>query len=134
VSDPQGEPAKSPADKPAAFPMAQGVLRFALEIIANMAIGRAAFMWRGWPAVAVAVTVSLLAWGVFNVRGDPSRNGQAPVRVPGVVRLLIELAVFAAGSFGLWRTAQPAWALAFAAVTLAHYGATWRRVRWILTR
>jgi hypothetical protein len=122
------------AAKPPAFPMSQGVLRFALEIIANIAIGRAAFAWRGWPAVAVAVTASLVAWGLFNVPGDPSRNGQAPVRVPGGVRLVIELAVFAAGSFGLWRTAQPCWALGFAGVTLLHYAVTWRRVRWIVTR
>jgi hypothetical protein len=114
--------------------MLQGVLRFALEIVANIAIGRVAFLWRGWPAVAVAVTASLLAWGVFNVPGDPSRSGQAPVRVPGAVRLAIETAVFAAGSFGLWRTAQPAWALGFAGVTLLHYIATWRRVRWIVSR
>ncbi len=119
---------------PALFPMSQGVLRFALEIIANIAIGRAAFLWRGWPAVAATVTASLLAWGVFNVPGDPSRHGHAPVRVPGGVRLAIEAAVFTAGTLGLWRTAQPAWALGFAGVILLHYVATWRRVRWILAR
>jgi hypothetical protein len=121
-------------DKPPDFPTLQGVLRFALEIIANIAIGRAAFMWRGWPAVAATVTASLLAWGLFNVPGDPSRSGQAPVRVPGGVRLAIEAAVFVAGGMGLWRTARPAWALGFAAVTLVHYIATWRRVRWIALR
>jgi hypothetical protein len=40
----------------------------------------------GMPVLAAA------AWGTFAVLNDPSRSGNAPVPVPGYVRLLLELA------------------------------------------
>jgi hypothetical protein len=116
------------------FPLAQGVLRFALEIVADVALGRWAFVHGGWLAVILAVGAALSVWTLFNVPGDPSRGGRAPVPVPGAVRLAVEAAVFAAGAAGLWLTSGRAWALAFAAVTVAHYATTTPRLRFILRK
>jgi hypothetical protein len=44
------------------------------------------------------------AWGVFNVKGDPSRSGKAPVPVPGIVRLLLELAFFGSATLALFQS------------------------------
>jgi hypothetical protein len=118
----------------ALFPLGQGIVRFTLEIVANVGIGRWAHAHGGWVAVVLAVGAALGVWTVFNVPGDPSRGGNAPVPVPGAVRLLVEGAVFTAGALGLWRTAGSAWAAGFAVVTAAHYATTGPRLRFILRR
>lgn len=73
-------------------------VRFALELAGLIAMGT----W-GWtqfedgPRLGVAIGIPMIAAGIwvsFNVPGDPSRSGRAPVRVPGVLRLLIEAAFF----------------------------------------
>ncbi len=77
--------------------------RFLLEIAAL-----AAMTYWGWTQhdgiwrIVFAVGVPLLAavlWGTFAVPDDPSRSGKAPVPVPGIVRLLLELAIF---TFAIW--------------------------------
>jgi hypothetical protein len=120
-------------DKPP-FPLVQGALRFALEIAANVAIGRWAWAHGGWLGTVVAVAACLMAWTVFNVPGDPSRGGGAPVPVPGAVRLIVEGVVFATGALALWATARWGWAIGFGVLLALHYAATWRRVRWLLTQ
>jgi hypothetical protein len=107
-------------------------LRFLLELAALA--GLAAWGWRlGGVAAAVGLPlVAAAAWGTFNVPGDPSRSGRAPVRVPGVVRLLLELAFFAAGVTGTFASGTPRLALAFAALVLAHQAFSFRRVVWLV--
>ena len=73
-------------------------LRFALELGALAGIGAGAWAltsggWR-WVAVVIAPLAAATSWGTFNVLDDPSRSGEAPVEVPGWVRLGVELLVF----------------------------------------
>lgn len=112
------------------------VLRFVLEIVALVALGVAGYRWGPPPwswvwAIGVPL-LGALAWGVFNVPGDPSRSGRAPVVVPGWVRLLLELGFFAAA---VWAAAA-VWggvvAALFAAAITIHYGWSWGRLRWLL--
>ena len=42
-----------------------------------------------------------LIWGVFAVRNDPSRSGKTVVTDPGLVRLILELALFATAAWML---------------------------------
>jgi len=35
------------------------------------------------------------SWGIFAVKGDPSRSGKAIVQTPGIVRLFMEFLFFA---------------------------------------
>lgn len=87
----------------------------------------------------LAVVLALLfstgaasAWGLFNVPGDRSRSGRAPVQVSGAVRLLVELLVLGGGAVG-WFLAGPSWfAWAYTVVLVVHYLLSWDRVGWLL--
>lgn len=111
--------------------------RFLLEVGAMILIGVGASTLGSGASGAVLgigfVSVAALTWGVFNVPGDESRSGKAPVPVRGYVRLAIEVAVFAwaviLGSF-----AWPVVAFAFGAAVTVHYLVSLDRVRWLLER
>jgi hypothetical protein len=104
-------------------------LRFFLELAALVAMG----YW-GWTqhdgfarwllAIGVPV-VAAAAWGIFRVPGDP---GDAPVPVPGLVRLTLEFAFFSGATWALFAAGRPSWGWAFGIVTLLHYAASYDRV------
>ena len=68
-------------------------LRFLLEILALVTFGAwAKAQFPGTLGFILMILIPLIAtviWGTFNVKGDPSRSGKAPVPVTGMVRLLI---------------------------------------------
>lgn len=111
-------------------------LRFLLEIAALVAIGYWGFsqhagIWRfvvglGGPLVAAVL------WGIFAVPDDPSRSGRAPVPVPGILRLLLELAVIGFGAWALFDADSPVLALILAGLTVFHYALSYDRVNWLL--
>lgn len=110
--------------------------RFLLEsaAVAGMAIG-AYSLGTGVSAWLLAVAiplVAMVAWGTFRVPGDASASGGAPIAVPGVVRLLIELDVFAASVF-LLCFASPRAAVILAIAVVVHYALSLDRIRWLLT-
>ncbi len=111
-------------------------VRFALELSALAAFG--VWGWQqgdGWTAIALAVGLPALAaviWGTFAVVGDPSRSGSAPIAVPGFVRLVLELAVFALATWALYDVGAHWLSLAMGAVVLAHYATSYDRVVWLL--
>jgi hypothetical protein len=83
----------------------QLAIRFGLEVASLIAMGRyAGTFFRGpWSPLAawgVPGTVAL-HWVTFAVKGDPSRAGNAPIPVPGPLRLALELAVFGGGAAAL---------------------------------
>lgn len=94
--------------------------------------------WRqgegGWRFV-LAVGLPLLAailWGIFAVPHDPSRSGTAPIAVPGLLRLGLELAIFA---FATWALAdigatKLSWILGLAVII--HYLASYDRLLWLI--
>lgn len=101
-------------------------VRFVLELVALFGMG----YW-GWTQhegllrVVLAIGVPLLAavlWGTFRVSGYPK---EAPVEVPGVVRLLLEFAVFGAGALLLYAAGQPQAATIFGLVVVLHYIASY---------
>jgi hypothetical protein len=112
-------------------------VRFLLELIALFAFGALAkaefpgtlgyILMIGLPLVAAVV------WGTFNVPGDPSRSGKAPVPVPGIVRLLIELGIFGSATWALF-SFNPVYGWIFGLVVLAHYLISYDRIRWLLKR
>jgi hypothetical protein len=110
--------------------------RFLLELAAlsGMAIGAYALGTgaSAWLLAVAVPLVAMVAWGTFRVPGDGSSSGEAPVAVPGIVRLLIELDVFAVAVFLLW-FASPRAAILLAAAVVIHYAISLDRVRWLLT-
>lgn len=114
------------------------VFRFILEICVLVAVVVAALtvLEGGW-RIVVAVVAPLglvIMWGVFNVPGDPSRGGNAPVPVSGAVRLVIEAVYFAIGVFAAYLAASIGLAIAFALAVVVHYLLSTPRVRWLLTQ
>lgn len=111
-------------------------LRFLLELFALGSIGYwgwtqheglPRWLWTFGLPVAAAVL-----WGTFAVPEDPSRSGQAPVPIPGLVRLLLELAIFAVGVAALYASQRGAIGLVFAIITILHYILSYDRILWLL--
>jgi hypothetical protein len=107
-------------------------VRFVLEIAALVAIGYWSFhehtgilqfvLGLGLPLLAAA------AWGIFAVPGDRTRSGDAPVPVPGALRLLLELALFALASWALYDAGNTVLALILAGITAVHYALSYDRI------
>ena len=109
-------------------------VRFILEIIALISLGAwAKTQFPGAMGNILMIAIPLFAaiiWGTFNVKGDPSRSGKAPVPVPGIVRLLIELAFFGFATWALF-SLNPTYGWIFGAVTLGHYILSYDRIIWL---
>ncbi|HVZ56082.1 MAG TPA: YrdB family protein [Chitinophagaceae bacterium] len=108
-------------------------LRFLLELVILYSLG--AWAWKtqqGWLRYLGVIAVPLLAaaaWGIFRT---PADHGKGLVATPGILRLALELVLFAAATWGLREAGYPRWALAFGAVTLAHYALSYDRVLLLL--
>lgn len=107
--------------------------RFLLELALLAALGVAGWglaqgSWCYVAAIALPLAAAAL-WGVFRV---PNDGGPPTVRVPGVVRLLLEIFLFGAAVGALYAAGRPGWALALGGVTLLHYALSYDRVLWLL--
>lgn len=110
------------------------LLRFLLELTA---LGFAGF-W-GWKTggagfrrylLSIGAVVLLAAlWGTFRVPGDP---GKAPVAVPGLVRLVLEMFFFAAATWAAYISVSARAGLIFGAIVSLHYLISYDRILWLL--
>ncbi len=111
-------------------------VRAALELVALGILGLWGWMIgsgiSAWLMAAAFPLLAAVAWGTFAVRGDPSRSGRAPVPVPGWLRLLLELSLFALAVYVLYRLDRPGWGLLLSVVVVVHYALSWDRVAWLL--
>jgi len=111
-------------------------VRFLLEIVGLVALG-----WWGWNQAdgifrfVLALGIPFLAavlWGTFAVPDDPSRSGKAPVPVPGIVRLLLELAFFASATWALFAMDVTTLGWIFGVAVLIHYVISYDRIAWLV--
>jgi uncharacterized protein DUF2568 len=111
-------------------------IRFLLELSALLAMG----VW-GWQRsegslrFVLALGIPLIAatlWGAFAVPHDPSRSGTAPIAVPGMLRLALELAIFAFATWALYDIGviKLSWTLGI--VVTIHYLASYDRILWLI--
>lgn len=109
--------------------------RFVLEIAALVALGLGGYALGDgptqWVFAALFPLVAVLAWATFNVPGDRSRSGAARVPVPGLVRLLVELDVFAAAVIVVW-FANPTFSVVLLTFVSIHYLMSIDRIKWLL--
>jgi len=110
--------------------------RFLLEIAALFALGYWGWtqhdgIWRFVWCIGLVVLAAVI-WGTFRVPGDSSSSGRAPVPVPGVVRLVIELTLFAAASWAFFAAGQPLWGWALGILAIIHYALSYDRILWLL--
>jgi hypothetical protein len=112
--------------------------RFCLEMTCLIAVG----MWGwhqadGWMRWLLTIGLPLILstmWGVFNVPNDPSRGGGAPVPVPGLVRLLIEVMFFSCGGYALITLGYSTFGSVFIFLLVLHYLLSFRRIAWLLSK
>ncbi len=111
-------------------------VRFLLEVSAFLILG----FW-GWHRrddgfrILVAMAVPLLGavlWGTFAVPNDPTRSGSAPVPVPGVLRLALELGYFAFATYALYDRKLAILAAIFGTAVVLHYLLSYDRIRWLI--
>ena len=110
-------------------------IRFLLELSALLAAG--IWGWRqsgGWLRFVLAVGIPIIlaaAWGTFAVPNDPSRSGAAPIAVHGILRLAIELAIFAFAVWGLYDLGYARLGLIVGIITALHYVVSYDRILWL---
>ena len=111
-------------------------VRFILEIAGLVALG-----WWGWNqgegilrfllAFGIPILAAVL-WGTFAVPDDPSRSGKAPVQVPGIVRLLLELAFFVSATWSLFAVGAATLGWIYGIAVLVHYLVSYDRILWLV--
>ena len=111
-------------------------LRFLLELAALSGFGILAWSkfdgWWRYLAVIIIVAVVMTIWGVFAVPDDPSRSGNAPIPVPGILRLVLEIAILVGGAYAFHGSGHSYVALILAALIALHYALSGERIAWLL--
>ena len=112
--------------------------RLLLEIGAYVAMGYWGWsqhegLWRYVWMIGLPLGWAIL-WGTFAMPDDPSRSGKAPVPVPGVLRLLLELAFFATACWALYDSGNIFLSLILGVLVLIHYALSYDRIIWLFRR
>ena len=111
-------------------------LRFFLEIAALSGFG--VFVWSlfdgkwRYLALVIALGVLMALWGIFAVPGDPSRSGGAPIPVPGILRLMLELVILLGGAYAYYQSGYSLPAAALTILVILHYALSGERIMWLL--
>jgi hypothetical protein len=109
--------------------------RFFLELAALLAMGywgrQVGEGWSSWLLMLAVPLIAAMLWGTFRVDNDP---GKAPVRVPGVARLALELAYFAFAVWALNDAGAVAAGWLLGGAVMVHYLLSYDRVLWLLKR
>ncbi len=111
-------------------------LRFILELFAFSSVG--VWAWKSNSGgikylLAIGVPLLLMAiWGIFAVPNDPSRSGTAPVVIPGIVRLVIELTIFGFAIWSLYDNNFIQLSVILGIAVLIHYSISYDRISWLL--
>lgn len=103
-------------------------LRFILELLALAAMGYGA--WGIHPIIGILIPVlAAAAWGTFRVPNDPK---EPPIRVSGIIRLILEIVFFGLAVFLLFYAGESNLALIFGGVVLVHYALSYDRLWWLI--
>ncbi len=113
-------------------------LRFLLEVAALVTFAIwGARVAEGWAGVFWAILFPLVfaaLWGIFAVRDDPSRSGKTVVNTPGWIRLILELFLFGAAVWMLYRLDHRTFGLVLGALLILHYALSYKRIGWLLQK
>ena len=78
--------------------------------------------------------LAAVLWGTFRVDGDAGADNEAPVRVPGTVRLVIELEVLLGGAVAVTWAGETVFGVVLGLLVVAHYATTMDRVTWLVSQ
>ena len=108
-------------------------VHFLLELAALIILGL--WGWRasgGWIRFLLALgipTVAAVLWATLRVPNDP---GKAPVPVPGILRLALELTYFSFATWALYDLGAITLSWIFGVVVVLHYVSGYDRIQWLL--
>lgn len=112
------------------------ILRFFLEVLTLIFCGMWAYkLGDGYIGLTLSFLfpfIISLIWGVFNVLGDPSRNGKTFVKVSGWTRLKIEAVIFLIGVYCLSQITMEFIGLLYFFIILFHYLMSKERILWLI--
>jgi hypothetical protein len=110
-------------------------LRFLLELTALIFVG----IW-GWTtadndlkyvqAIGIPIFMAIL-WGVFAVKGDPSRSGKALIHIKGYVRFILELVFFGFATWCIFDTGRTILCIVIGSIIVFHYLISYDRIIWL---
>lgn len=111
-------------------------IRFLLELTALIAVG----IWgwnqgEGWLQYVLAFGLPIIMatiWGTFAVPNDPSRSGNAPIVVTGIIRLVVEFAFFSIATLALYNLGYIRLSGIFGLIVAIHYLISYDRIIWLL--
>ena len=114
------------------------IVRFLLELSALTSMGIWGFkLSEGWFRFVLMVGIPIIAasiWGIFAVPDDPSRSGAAPVAIPGILRLAIELVFFAFATWALYDSGFFKVSIIVGVIIILHYLISYDRVTWLISQ
>lgn len=111
-------------------------VRFLLELAALVAYG--ILGWHLGSGILMKVILALVLvvlaatlWGIFAVKGDRGRADKGPIMVPGWVRLIVEVGIFAGAIVGLYVAGATVAALCLGVVMLLQLLTAYDRLLWL---
>ena len=111
-------------------------IRFALEVVAIVTFGiwgfRANNALPGWILAILLPLVFAGLWGVFAVPNDPSCSGKTVIPTRGLIRLILELALFGVATWMLFDLEFQKLGWIFSSGVLIHYASSYDRIAWLL--
>lgn len=122
--------------------MGSNPLNLTLRFLLEMAALACMVLW-GWKqfdgsmqyimAIGTPIGAATL-WGTFAVPDDPSRSGKAPIPVPGILRLIIELVFFGFAVWILFTIGYIKLSWTFGIIVLVHYLVSYDRIQWLISK
>ena len=110
-------------------------VRFLLELSALVSMGiwgwKQSDSWIRYILCFVLPIIAAAIWGTFAVRNDPSRSGKAPIAIPGIFRLLIELTFFAFATWTLQDIGSITLSWILGIIVAIHYSISYDRIIWL---
>lgn len=114
------------------------VVRFLLELSALLAMSiwgwKLSENWFRFVLVIIIPFIAALIWGTFAVPDDPSRSGKAPIIIPGLYRLTIELVFFAFATWTLYDMGYTRLSWILGGLVIIHYMISYDRILWLIDR
>lgn len=108
-------------------------VRFLLEIVMLIIIGYWGWHLAGWIryiAVWALPVIAAVLWGVFRIQNDPK---PAPVEIPGILRLLLEILLFGFAAGALYDLGYITTARILTSIVILHYIVSYDRT-WVMLR